>query len=468
MDVPPKVDPLSTSIRGLVTSLTAALCFFTMSAQGLSQSTENDTMRLRLESRVTSDPGNATSWRLLGRWQLKQGQLAAAVDSLSTAATLDPENAATQAALARTRFELRDFEEAAGHARRTIELAPETEYADESRQLLAELSNRPADEPASPVVQSGYEITRFDGSDLAPDPVEIAPAEPVSPLRLRIESGLVYNSNVTLTPINRELFPGKRDSGQLFLAPELEYRALDTDTWGAGPSFLGHFTVNEDQFQNLNLQSWQPGAFLERVFVSNPNVHVARLQYGYTMDAFDGQSIGNRHSVMASAATVWECQDLTFGYLSADHTNIKNDGAQPSVTGRDGWTYRVGAAHTFACDHRFVKSVKLGIDGEYADLLGTDFRYGGVSLYSAVEMPITESLLFKVEGGVGYRDYFDFDESMSPSRDETIWRAGCRLTKQLNNHWSIAGIFNYDQFDADNSLFAADRFLSGAVAIFEY
>lgn len=445
-------------------SLVILFCVFAV--QSTAQSQGDSAMRQHLENRVAREPQNATALRLLGQWQIRHGEFDAGVESLLSAVQLDPESAAIQAALAQACFDASELEAATDYARRTIELAPQSEYADEAQQLLSRIRTLSNSDPAE-IVQAGYEMTRFDNSAAVPDAEELLPQEVPDPWRFRVESGLVYNSNVTLTPINRELFPGKSDTGQLFFAPEFEYRALDTDAWGAGPSFLGHFTLNEDEFQNLNLQSWQPGAFLERVFVHSPNVHVARLQYGFTLDAFDGNTIGNRHSLMASAATVWECQDLTFAYVSTDHTDLKQDGVTPSVTGRDGWTYRVGAAHTFACDHRFLKSFKVGIDGEYADLTGSDFRYGGVSIYSSAEIPLTETLMFEVEGGWGYRDYFDFDESSAPSRNENIWRTGCRLTKKVHLYWSVAGVVNYDRFASDNALFDADRILTGVVLIFE-
>tara|TARA_R110002072_G_scaffold238769_3_gene396480 strand:- start:131724 stop:133034 length:1311 start_codon:yes stop_codon:yes gene_type:complete len=436
-------------------------------------------MQSRLEARVADEPENASNWRLLGKWKLKQNDLTGAKQALETSQRLDPQSAATQFNLATLWEALGNVNAAADHAVETIEIAPESSYAAEARGLLARINRTlpqpdlfqgEVSEPVGSVVQAGYEITRFDGSALSDDAEEMVPEAlpPASPWRVRVETGAVYNSNVTLSPVNRELYPGKRDSAQFFAAPELEYRAFSTDDWAIGSTFLGHFTFNEDSFRNLNLQSYQPGAFLERVFAATPNVHVARLQYGFAHDEFGGKTLGNRHTIMASAATVWESQDLTFCYFSTDYTSISGDGPVFSVTGRDGLTYRAGAAHTFACDQAFLKSIRFGVDGEHADLNGSNYRYQGVSLYTALEMPITEKLKFDLEGGWGYRDYFDFDTSSSPSRNENIWRAGCRLTHQLNNHWSLAGVFNYDRFDSENPLFASDRYLTGLVLIAEY
>lgn len=467
-------------------------------------------LRRRIEERVAADPQNASNWRMMGKLRERDGDAAGARQAYQAALQIDPENAAAHMGLARLSVSSGSSVDVRSHCERVLQIAPDSDYAIEARRLLSQLADSP---PASPepgagqagfpewpgssasqheshaellnplypgmsetdsVQQAGYEIARFDNSGIIPDAEEVLEREEPNRLRLRLESGAVYNSNVSLTPVNRELFPGSQDTAQFFLAPELEYRAVDGDEWGAGPSFLGHFTFNESSFENLNLQSYQPGAFLERVFAGSPTIVVTRLQYGLTHDEFDGQTIGNRHSVMASAAAVWDgasvtdagqARTLTFGYLSADHTDIANDGLQPALSSRDGWTYRIGAAHTLGVNSRFLRSVRLGLDLDHADLAGDNFAYNGVSTYVAWEIPVVEKLQLDLEGGWGYRDYPDFGGS--PSRNEHIWRAGARLIRQLDEHWSVGGVFNYDRFDSDNALFAAERYLAGVILVFE-
>ena len=453
-------------------------------------------LQKRIESRIAENPEDASAWRMLGKIRHRDNDLAGAREALEAAIQLDPSIAASHFDLAELLMATGKSDQAALHYQQAIAIAPGSDYAEDARDVLAHLSTEPeadvkpalaeftsgaggsglqTDESPPLIEQAGFEISRFDTSAVAPDADEILEDQVIpNRLRVRLESGVVYNSNVTLTPINRELFPAAQDTAQFFLAPELEYRALDAGEWGAGPTFLGHFTFNEDSFSNLNLQSYQPGAFLERVFAGSPTIFVTRLQYGFTHDAFDGKTIGNRHSVMASTAAVWDickpvaendARDLTFSYFSADHTDILDDGVMPSLTSRDGWTYRLGAAHTFAVNDRFLRSIRVGADLEHADLAGDNFAYDGISTYVDGILPLTDTLTLKVEGGWGYRDYSDF--TASPSRNENIWRAGTRLTKQLNDHWSIAGVFNYDRFDSKNEQFNSDRFLAGLVAIFE-
>ena len=455
-------------------------------------------MLKRIESRVSENPNDASAWRMLGKLRRKQGDIEGARTALESALQIDDSNTAAHFDLAELFASLGETQTATLHYQNVVTLAPDSNYGKDAEDWLRQYATSPqpvfvdeietelqpstfveesrfVEDSSGAIEQAGFEISRFDNSANVPDADEILPVEDThNRLRLRLETGVVYNSNVTLTPINRELFPAAQDTAQFFLAPELEYRALDAGDWGAGPTFLGHFTFNEDSFSNLNLQSYQPGAFLERVFSGSPTVVVTRLQYGFTHDAFDGKTIGNRHSLMGSAAAVWDvsepvepngARDLTFSYFSTDHTNILDDGVTPSVTSRDGWTYRLGAAHTFAINRRFLRHIRAGVDLEHADLTGDNFAYDGISTYIESEMPLTDTLTLKTEGGWGYRDYGDF--TGTPSRNENIWRAGTRLTKKLNDHWSIAGTFNYDRFDSKNEQFNSDRFLTGIVAIFE-
>lgn len=455
-------------------------------------SSPSPTMIERIEARVADNPEDASAWRLLGKLRRKQGDLTGARDALESSVRLDESSAAAHFDLAELHESLGEADTAVACYQNVMDIAPDSVYGERSeaaldrlapevQQALATLTDGEDgigsvfDQDSETVQQAGYEISRFDSSEIIPDEDEVLPTEEIrNRLRFRLESGVVYNSNVTLTPINRELFPGSQDTAQFFLAPELEYRALDQGDWGGGPTFLGHFTFNEDSFSHLNLQSYQPGAFLERVFSGAPTILVSRLQYGFTHDEFDGSTIGNRHTIMASNAAVWnvdesvgpgDARDLTFSYFSVDHTDILDDGATPATTSRDGWTYRLGAAHTFAINQRFLRSIRIGADLEHADLSGDNFAYDGISTYADAELPLTDTLTLKAEGGWGYRDYSDF--SGSPSRNENIWRAGTRLTKQLNDHWSVAGVFNYDRFDSKNELFNSDRFLTGLVVIFE-
>lgn len=417
----------------------------------------------RLQKRVQQLPSDANSWRLLGRWQLRNGDAAAARTSLLQAIDLNPELVAAHFDLATALQQLGHTAEATEHFATVIRLAPDCDYATQAEAKLLE-----ADATAiSPVQQAGYEIRRFDGSEHLSDVPE-TPQEAVAPKlwHFRMEIGSVFNSNPALAPISRGLTPTTPESFQAVVTPELELRLFEHPKLTLGTMMRGSFTHNEGNVRSLNLQSYQPGLFAEKVFLQPDAVLVSRVEYSFSHDEFDTKTLGNRHTVFASLARVKPTGSMTFGYLSTDHSNFSNDGISPQITSQDGWTWATGASQKFAIDRHWLRSFRVGADVTYADLAGADFRFAGVSLFVDAEIPLTETITLKPEGGWGYRDYFDF--TGSPSRNENIWRGGVRLEKRINDLLTIAGVFNYEKFATRNALFAADRYTTGLLAIFEY
>ena len=415
-----------------------------------------------VRTRLAGDPEDATAWRLLSRLRLKAGDLDGARAAIERSLALNPASAAAHFDYGSVLAAAGELTHAAAQFHRCLTLAPDSEYAAEARQLLADLPEPPG---TSEVVQAGYEIRRFDGSERGERPEDVArlPIEPEQSLFLRLETGVLYNTNVALAPTQRDLPAGQRESWQGFTAPALEYRWLCGDAWTAGPTFRGYFNLNEGPFRSLSLQSYQPGFFVERAIGGDTYDLVPRLQYDFTHDEFDGLTFGQRHAVTASGSTYWHNGEFSLAYVSINHSDFVDDGFFPSWTSRDGWTWAAGASHTF-----FPGALPLrgGVDVEHADTDGSDFRYYGVSLYGETVITFDETLWLILQGGWGYRDYPDFE--LDPSRNEHIWRAAARLEKRLSPQWIVAAITSLDRFESRNAAFDAERTLGGLVTIFEY
>lgn len=418
----------------------------------------------RFEQRLARQPDDASAWRMLGRIRLQRGDRHAAFEAFSRSVRLDPLSAAAHFDLGRMLLAFDRPEEAREQFLTVVELAPESEYANDARQRLDDIAAMPGMEN---VEQAGYEVKSFTGAD-EPDEKVIAEPEPLppsDPLYFRVETGVLYNSNVALTPIDRELSPDASNSAQAFVAPEVEFYALDTDTWRAGPAFAGYFSLNEGGFRELNVQNYQPGVFVERTVFGEMATLVPRLQYDFTHDEFDGQTFGNRHAMTASTAAHWKNGQKSFVYWTIDHTDFLDDGAVPSISSRDGWTNALGLSHKYPVGRRHLRSLRGGLTVQRADVNGSDFAFNGVGLFGEADVPITDDCWLLVQLGWGYRDYFDFE--FSPSRNEHIWQAGLELRRRINEHLVIAGVVNYDRFDSENVLFEAERFISGIVLTIE-
>jgi tetratricopeptide (TPR) repeat protein len=412
-----------------------------------------------LESRARQQPDDAGSWRTLGRFHLQAQDLPAAQAALRRALDSDPNHVAANFDMADVLAQQQQLEQAASHFSRVVTLAPQSEYAQSAQQRLLSLPPPPAE---SEINQASYQIRSFDGADTT---AEIAQADlgrrSASRWTAVIEAGSLYNSNVTLTPTSRDFFAAEAGSAQAFFNPDLEYRLVDGDLWRAGPSFAGYFGVNETQWSDLNLQSYRPGTFAERSVFLDWGILVPRIAYQYTLDQFAGQTFSDRHAIIGSLTQYWHSDNLTIVNWTLDHTDFVAGTAADPAARRDGWSHRVGSYHSWTLQSRWLESVGLGGELQWVDASGDDFAFRGTTFYGDATIPISQRLHWIVEAGTGYRDYYR--SQLTPTRDETLWRAGTRLRLTFNERLSFAAVGNYDRFASKNELFDAQRYLAGLI-----
>lgn len=434
-------------------------------AQG--QSSDLSDRELRLRARVTERPDDGSSWRVLGRYLLQQQRHSEAFEVLQQAVALSPTSAAAHFDLGQTQQALGDSESAAESFRTVIELAADSEYAQAAQKILA--THRSAAAPQDVVVPVDYRIRRFDGSELA-DRIE-PPGQPEAPwwkqrLSLNLQTGLLYNSNVALSPINRELSSQSSRSAQLFVEPDLLFAAFDEQSWRSGPTLRGHFTVNERSLRQFNLQSYRPGWFVEYFLFRGEQSFVPRVAYEFTHDEFDGSTLGNRHALLSSVTAYWNAEQSSMLFWSIDTSNFLNDGILPTVTSQDGLTNALGVTHDVALPFAHWRLIRGGVEVSHASTRGSDYTFNGINIFAGAAFPLAAGLELSVTGSVGYRQYPDFE--FTPSRDEIIWRGGAELRKYFTDHISGALVFNYDNFGSHNPLFASERYLSGIVVDYTY
>ncbi|NNJ28122.1 tetratricopeptide repeat protein [Alienimonas chondri] len=472
-----------------------------------------------LEKKATASPEDANAQRLYGRALVDAERADEALEPLRAAVELEPLGGAARFDLGRALHAAGDLVGAAEQWREAVRIAPDSEYAADAQARLAELPpefTQPRPDPwndppdaahgaASPgvgnalaedffgdgpgnglgdgfgsdadesdVALAGYEIRQFPGP---PAPAPFAD-EPIAesffpsllpddlPLYLRLETGLLYDSNVALAPTSRQLAPGDRESAQFFVAPEMEWAALKGDGWAAGPLFYSRFTLNEEPFEALNLSSYTPGLYYEQAVPWEGGVLVPRLEYRFTLDQFDGETFSERHGLTGRLTHLGADGVATVGYLSIDHADFRDDGILPEVTSADGVTYATGLAREWAPGLRHLSSVRVGVDLDRLDATGSDYAYLGAGLSGQAVIPIVESLNLTLDAGVGFRHYDQFE--FEPSRDEVIYRAGGELRKWFTPRLSVAAVANYQAFDSENPLFQSDRFVTGVVTEWVY
>jgi len=419
-----------------------------------------------LEAKLAREPNHADTWRLLGQVKFRQGDKAGALAAVERALSLDPASAAAHFEMGRM-IEKQRPRAAAAHFQEVVRLAPESDYAKQASERPRFLPNSAPAIADDQVTPAGYDVRTFDGSDELEDQIDrfdAAASEAPSAQTFRMESGALYNTNVLLTPTSRELAANELASYQGFINPELEQKLFARGGFSTGLVAKGYFSFNENEFSDFNLQSYQGGAFAQRAAPWGDWTLLNRADYLYTLDQFDGHTFGERHSVTVSTSLVSPGGNVSFMYYSFQDAAFETATATPEIDSLDGPSHTLGLSHSFFVDRWYMKTFDIGFDLEAADTEGADFRYRGGSLFAASTIPLPGPLSLALEGGWGYREYYDF--TGSPSRNESLPRAKARLNWRLSDQWSIAGVFNYQAFDSDNPAFNSDRWVSGIVTTF--
>jgi tetratricopeptide (TPR) repeat protein len=461
------------------------------SAAGLQQIEENsekDAMLALLESKVASNPEHADSWRLLGRLHRQRGELDEAEECLARAIELDPRNVAAHYNLGELYLDREDPAQAAAHFARVFSLGPGSEYAaqlvamgihpppgTEVIPLMPPLESDPfeatvpvTDEEGEGPEQTEFEIETFDSSDDFSDRLEQLPEEDERSrfLDLGLDTGVLYNSNVTLTPISRSLANIDAASAQFFANPSLEWTVVEKECGRYGPLARGYFTINEGNHSNFNLSSYQVGAWFEKDLTPGPARRTARLDYTWGQDWFSSDLLGDRHLVTASLLTIVPASHIDYVYASTALSWFADDGAVPGINSFDGTTWSAGAARFFLTGRVCMPTWTLGTDVEYANTEGDDYRYQSARVYSDVMFSLTERISLTPNAAIGFRYYPDFTGAVD--RDELTGRLGAKLKYEIFPDASISGVLNYDRFASDNEQFDVDRLTTGIITSFRY
>lgn len=445
---------LSVVAGGVTVDVVAA-----QSAAGPSAETADFEHRLR--GRLLQNPDDASAWRMLGHVWLEEGETERAAAALEQAIFLDSISVAARFDLGRARQQLGELEAAAALYQEVADLAPESEYGQQAAALLEEIA------PELSVTPVDYRIRRFDAfrDEPAEERIEQAESERLWGYSLSVDTGLLYDSNVALSPTSRGLVPGTRESFQLLLAPEAEFALRQGRGWQTGPTLAGNFTLNEGNFRNFNLQSYRGGWFIEGDRWDPTGTYLPRVDYQFTLDEFAGNTFARRNALTPSLIRYWSDDEASTFYWALDYTDFAADGALPSVTSRDGWSNTLGVTHDLALPYRYLRLVRGGFLVERADTVGSDARYNGVALSAQAIFPLYERTEATLRGGWGYRDYPDFISGVP--RDENILSAGAELRYYASEFLSAALILSWDRFDSRNVLFEADRLVAGMILTFE-
>lgn len=422
----------------------------------------SEAMEQRLRQRIAAAPDNASNWRMLAKLAKRRGDLPAASNALQRAVVLDASSPAIQYDLGVVLLELGQVEAAIFHLNRVVELSPDSEHGAEAIARLNQLGTDPR----------YATLVSFQAPWASASPIaEVVPTELASSSKqqrrwmIEFEIGGLYNSNVELAPISRQLSASELGGFQTYVAPDIEYLLIDMDVWQVGTMLDTYFSFNESHLSTFNLQHYQPGAYIDRLFLRGEEEWAARVQYGYSLDMFDGQTFGNRHSVTTSLARFHSDPVISLLYWTVDYTDFRDDGTTPTIDSVDGFTNTVGASRSWDLDFLLLRQFDVGADGQWADLRGSDHAYRGGYLYAEARLAGLLGTELITTGGWGYRHYPDF--AAAPDRDESFYVGSIQLDREFLKCWRSTVFFNYDSFDSENTSFAAERYTTGAYVTFQ-
>ena len=445
-----------------------------------------------LQNKLAANPEHSDSWRTLGTLWKKEGRLTLAEQHYRKAIALDAENVAAHADLVELLLTTGRQEAARYEADIVFALGPQTEYAVEIRSQLGMTSSNGAlvtspgngqQQPDLPVLtlprsisgdetyvqQASLEVKAFDGSDELADELRRREAEVVHPSRRwrsYWEAALLYNSNISLTPISRGLDNSDAGGFQATLSPDVEFVALDRELHRSGPFFRGLFNLNESQHSDLNLGSFQPGWFGEWDACLGSWELTHRTEYVFASDLFAGDAIGNRNSLMFSTTAINSDLDVYYGYLLVSQSEFVDDGATPANTSLDGPAVNIGLSRFVPVENHRLTMLTFGGDLDWVETEGTDYRYQGGMIHSSATVLLSNAWELNFGGGVGYRRYADFVGA--PSRDELVLRSSCRLRRSWTDRFHTDLVFGYDRFVSDNDQFDSERLQGGLATIWMY
>ncbi len=443
----------------------------------LNASESGDPIEAYLLKGLDENPSHADSWRLLGRVYQKRGDIAGAKQAFQKSLDNDPYSAAALFDYGQVIADEEGQQAAFSYFQKVYEIAPESDYAKQLRELGIPEPQQSSEainavyEVLTPeeILQTDYQIQRFDESEnLERRNRELNPVVQTDDDRFRffLETGVLYNTNVTLAPISRQLSSIDAKSFQGFLAPEAEWIAYQGEKWRTGPLFRGYFTLNEENFKAFNLSSFQPGAFLERDLEWWGATHIQRFEYTQSHDFFDGEKIGLRHSATASITTILPSLDALYWYVTPSYSTFDAPVANPSQDSLDGFGLTFGMSRFFRTSLTWLPTWSLGPDLEWINTEGDNYRYFGAKVHADATIRLRENLDFIPSGNIGFRAYPDY--ASGGDRDELAYRLSSRLRYRWSDHISTSLVLNYDRFASGNPNFDAERFETGFVTTLLY
>ena len=378
-----------------------------------------------LEKLLKTRPDNPLLLRLQGvcLFELDQFDLAAKI--LERSVNLDPDSIASRYYYAQALAYRGSLLMAIDILNEVIQLAPESEYAQKSLEILPKIKNL----AGSISAVKDYQRWNVYG-----------------------RTAWEYDDNVP-TRANNSTVSTPQDSWIFAYSLYGEYRLLDQKhdkspfSLGGGYSIDGNVHSRES-FQVYDLFSQKLSLFLSHSNTLWDKFYTARVQGSYNYSLLDSEDYSRIGSLEGNFSYYWHnkiTSDLVLGW---NKRNFDWDSEFPEYYSRDGDAYKIGIRnYLYLMDNRLILGLhymyrRVDTDGMQYDVRSNDLT-GSFDAYLPMK--------FRLNGSISYQqeDYTEF--TPNPKRLDNVWTLNIALQRKIWREWLTLEA-NYSYTTADSNL----------------
>ena len=378
-----------------------------------------------LEKLLKTKPDDALLLRLQGVSLMELGDFDLATKILERSVTLDPESIASRYYYAQALAYQGSILTAIDVLNEIIQLAPGSEYANQSQAILPELENLAGSLRAVP------DVRRWN---------------------LYANISEEYDDNVP-GRANNSLLDTPKDSWRTTYTLYGEYRVLDEKIDASPLSLGGGYSLNgskysRSSFSVYDLFSQDFNIYLRKSDSLWERFYTATLQGSYSDTNLDGDDYSNIGSLVGSFNYYWHERITSKFILGWYKNNFEDDSEYPELYSRDGNTYKVGLEnYLYLMNNRLILGLhyiyrKEDTEGQIFNIRSNDLT-GSFNVYLPWKVNLSGSIMYQQE------DYTNY--TPNPKRLDNLWTFYASLERPIWKDWLTLGV-NYTYNTADSNL----------------
>ncbi len=296
------------------------------------------------------------------------------------------------------------------------------------------------------------------------------PVEIVKP-RWRISARYGYegDSNVSLKPSDKN-FASSEDAsaGRHTFDAIFRYNAYTRRDLIVDAIYTARQSLHDSGLSEFNFTSQEFALDLRKRTNAFGRDFIFGVRYDLLGGFLDGETFSLKNRVTLEADTRFSAQTRTVASYQYTAANFGPDGADPSISSRDGSYHDVGVTQYWYSED-FKQYISLLGEFNAGDTRGDNFNFIGGTTRAAVHTPVFWRTDLDVSVGFQYEDYPDFVSLSSLDTDQRRdyrYDTLASLTHYLTRDIAIRVFYRYINTQNDNSFYEYDRHIGGGQVVF--